>query len=102
MGFELVKAWKITKSPQKGVSFKKIQVMNHSNRVLKISDRMPHYLRMLTYASQPELGWGPARKEFQYDRYASMNKDVVVSTQETDKTVINEAFNFQDANTCHL
>ena len=31
---------------------------------------MPHYLRMLTYASQPQDNWGPARKENRCGRYA--------------------------------
>jgi hypothetical protein len=34
---------------------------------------MPHYLRMLTYASQPQDEWGPARKEDQCGRYEPMN-----------------------------
>ncbi len=35
---------------------------------------MPHYLRMLTYASQPADDWGPARRENRYDRYEIMNQ----------------------------
>jgi hypothetical protein len=34
---------------------------------------MPHYLRMLTYASQPQDDWGPARKEDQCGRYEALN-----------------------------
>ena len=59
---------------------------------------MPHYLRMLTYGSQPAEEWGPARKEDRYGRYEFMN------TKSTDPTAtdrqhmngnINEAFNSQ-------
>jgi hypothetical protein len=30
---------------------------------------MPHYLRMLTYAIEPETEWGPAKNENRYGRY---------------------------------
>ncbi|CAF3893010.1 unnamed protein product [Rotaria sp. Silwood1] len=58
---ELIKAWKATK--------------NYQNQ---ISIYMPHYLRMLTYASQPQDDWGPARKENQCDRYEALNKKTTV------------------------
>ncbi len=41
---------------------------------------MPHYLRMLTYASQPADDWGPAKKENQYGRYESLNKRITEPT----------------------
>ena len=31
---------------------------------------MPHYLRMLTYAIQPDTEWGPAQNENRQNRYA--------------------------------
>lgn len=43
---------------------------------------MPHYLRMLTYGSQPDDEWGPARKQDQYGRYAKNN----VETMQTNYT----------------
>jgi hypothetical protein len=30
---------------------------------------MPHYLRMLTYARQPDIEWGPAKNVNRYGRY---------------------------------
>jgi len=30
---------------------------------------MPHYLRMLTYARQPDDEWGPVKNENRYGRY---------------------------------
>ncbi len=48
---------------------------------------MPHYLRMLNYASKPQSDWGPAKKENRYDRYELRN--------ENDKAYINKAFNSQ-------
>lgn len=53
------------------------------------SNRMPHYLRMLTYASKPESNWGPARKENRFDRYECI-ENVKQPTTET-----NKAFNIQ-------
>ena len=35
---------------------------------------MPHYLRMLEYASEPADDWGPARKANQCGRYKNLNK----------------------------
>ena len=32
---------------------------------------MPHYLRMLTYASQPDGDWGPANDANRVGRYAA-------------------------------
>ncbi|CAF3356174.1 unnamed protein product [Rotaria sp. Silwood2] len=58
---EFIKAWKATK--------------NYQNQ---ISINMPHYLRMLTYASQPQDDWGPARKENQCGRYEALNKKTTV------------------------
>ncbi|CAF1249713.1 unnamed protein product [Adineta steineri] len=52
MIYEFIKAWNATR--------------NYQN---EISNDMPHYLRMLTYASQPQDEWGPARKEDRHGRY---------------------------------
>ena len=41
---------------------------------VQIVTYMPHYLRMLEYASEPADDWGPARKENQYGRYENLNK----------------------------
>lgn len=30
---------------------------------------MPHYLRALKYASEPEVEWGPAKNENRFGRY---------------------------------
>ncbi len=30
---------------------------------------MPHYLRMLTYARQPDAEWGPVKNENRFGRY---------------------------------
>ncbi|CAF1274399.1 unnamed protein product [Rotaria sordida] len=64
MIYELIKAWKVTKNNQN-----------------QIPINMPHYLRMLTYASKPQDNWGPARKENQCDRYEALNKKTTVPVQ---------------------
>lgn len=51
---------------------------------------MPHYLRMLTYASQPTDDWGPARKENQIDRYDKLKQKLTKSNEQT-----NHAFDTQ-------
>lgn len=33
------------------------------------SEPIPHYLRMLTYARQPDDEWGPAKNENRFGRY---------------------------------
>ena len=35
---------------------------------------MPHYLRMIKYASEPEDDWGPSRRENQCGRYESLRE----------------------------
>lgn len=69
---------------------------------LKVSNRMPHYLRMLIYASQPHPDWGPARKEDQYDRYEPKILEIKTNlniddsnNEENNKTHINEVFDGQ-------
>lgn len=37
--------------------------------LLKIDESMPHYLRMLTYARQPDEEWGPIKNENRFGRY---------------------------------
>jgi len=64
---------------------------------LKVSSRMPHYLRMLKYVSQPYPDWGPARKEDQYDRYERKTREIETSDDfqivELNKTHVNQVFN---------
>ncbi|CAF5113280.1 unnamed protein product [Rotaria magnacalcarata] len=55
MIYEFFKAWKVTNRSQN-----------------QITDTMPRYLRMLTYVSQPDDDWGPARKEYQCGRYEKL------------------------------
>ncbi|CAF3973020.1 unnamed protein product [Rotaria sp. Silwood1] len=52
MIYEFIKAWKITDSPD-----------------YQVAENMPHYLRMLVYASEPDIEWGPAKLENRYGRY---------------------------------
>ena len=58
MIYEFIKAWKATRS---------------SVDPLMIQEEKPHYLRMLTYASQPDDEWGPSRKADQIGRYDRIN-----------------------------
>lgn len=51
MIYEFIKAWKATRTTQLEVS------------------TMPHYLRMLTYARQPDTEWGPAKDVNRFGRY---------------------------------
>ncbi len=37
--------------------------------ILKVVEPMPHYLRMLTYARQPDEEWGPVKNENRFGRY---------------------------------
>ena len=53
MIYELIKAWRITGRQQ-----------------YQVNGEMPHYLRMLTYAIQPETDWGPGKDENRHGRYA--------------------------------
>ncbi len=55
---------------------------------------MPHYLRMLNYASKPQSDWGPAKKENRYDRY-ELIENGKQSTTENNQTYINKAFDSQ-------
>ena len=77
MIYEMIKAWKVTKTHQSQV---KPFILSFTTKVLlfflslKISDDMPHYLRALTYASKPQNDWGPARKTDRYGRYDIMNQ----------------------------
>ncbi|CAF4053272.1 unnamed protein product [Adineta steineri] len=52
MIYEFIKAWKSTNSSQH-----------------QINENMPHYLRMLTYVSQPDTEWGPSKNENRWGRY---------------------------------
>ena len=72
MIYEFIKAWKATRIPRN-------QIQEHD---------MPHYLRMLTYASQPEDNWGPAKKENRYGRYAPLE-----SIDNHNKKMDNKPFN---------
>ncbi len=59
---------------------------------------MPHYLRMLTYGSEPAEDWGPARKEDQHGRYEHLNKKLtepIVSDPKLHNENINNAFSSQ-------
>ncbi|CAF3491483.1 unnamed protein product [Rotaria sp. Silwood1] len=78
MIYEFIKAWKITKHYQN-----------------QISNDMPHYLRMLTYASEPQDDWGPARTEDRYDRYAAINQRTMVPS-EHNKKLDNKSFIFDE------
>ncbi|CAF1064259.1 unnamed protein product [Rotaria sordida] len=81
MIYEFIKAWKAT--------------YRYDNQM---SIEMPHYLRMLTYASQPDKDWGPARKETRYGRYEVMNQTIENDTKPNNESIIinnenvNEAF----------
>ena len=55
MIYEFVQAWKATAEDQ--------------YQAFEIDQKMPHYLRMLTYASQPDNLWGPAKDENRFGRY---------------------------------
>jgi hypothetical protein len=70
MIYEFVKAWKATRISQNQVNECLIMIFI-DDFFVKISNNMPHYLRMLTYASQPQDDWGPARKADQCGRYTA-------------------------------
>ncbi|CAF1230475.1 unnamed protein product [Rotaria sp. Silwood1] len=82
MIYEFIKAWKATHRYDSQMSIE-----------------MPHYLRMLTYASQPDKDWGPARKETRYGRYEAMNQTIENDSKQNNGSIIinnenvNEAFN---------
>ncbi len=50
---------------------------------------MPHYLRMLTYARQPDMEWGPAKNENRYGRY----KQKIDSSAATYQSDVNDGNN---------
>ena len=83
MIYELIKAWRVTSHPQPQV---RAFVVPQRSFVgidcpYKIDERMPHYLRMLTYASQPEAEWGPAKDENRTGRYKPKAANAVTSSQ---------------------
>ncbi|UJR35040.1 hypothetical protein I4U23_027816 [Adineta vaga] len=76
MIYECIKAWKVTN---------------------RINEHMPHYLRMLTYVSQPDDEWGPIKNENRSGRY----KPKVESTDQTNIANGDENFAF-DFGTIYL
>jgi len=93
MIYEFIKAWKATKHYQNQVNEFLLEDLL-LNFVLKIANDMPHYLRMLTYASQPADDWGPARKENRYGRYEIMNRKLDNRSTNFNEN-INNAFDSQ-------
>jgi hypothetical protein len=89
MIYELIKAWKATKYNQNQVKEFLLE-----NFLLNFVLKMPHYLRMLTYASQPADDWGPARKEDRYGRYEIMNRKLDTRSTNFNEN-INNAFDSQ-------
>ncbi|CAF1329947.1 unnamed protein product [Rotaria sordida] len=84
MIYELIKAWKITDSSH-----------------YPVIDNMPHYLRMLVYASKPDIEWGPAKIENRYGRYESKT-DQSTSQYQSDIKHGNNNSAFELDNTFHL
>ncbi|CAF2541459.1 unnamed protein product [Rotaria sp. Silwood2] len=78
--YELIKAWKATH--------------RYDNQM---SIEMPHYLRALTYASQPDKDWGPARKETRYGRYEAMNQTMENDSKPNNGSIINDNENVNEA-----
>jgi hypothetical protein len=98
MIYQWIKAWKATKHYQNQVNECLFEGFFFIDCFVQIWNGMPHYLRMLRYASQPADDWGPARKQDQYGRYEFMNKNSTEPT-ESDRKLnnenINKAFNSQ-------
>ncbi len=69
MIYEFIKAWKVTSNPlyQVKLLFFSLMIVNCCS--LKVTEPMPHYLRMLAYAREPDVEWGPAKNENRYGRY---------------------------------
>ena len=69
MLYEFIKAWRATRDPFDEVIlyFFFQWFLNHC--ISKIAEPMPHYLRMLTYAREPDTEWGPAKNENRSGRY---------------------------------
>ncbi|CAF4371826.1 unnamed protein product [Rotaria sp. Silwood2] len=68
---------------------------------LMVTENMPHYLRMLVYASEPDIEWGPAKIENRYGRYGPKIDQSTSKYQSS----INQGENnlaFEPENTFHL
>ncbi len=58
---------------------------------------MPHYLRMLRYARQPDAEWGPAKDENRYGRYKpKIDKSSYVCQLDTNDGDSNLAFDSEN------
>ena len=69
MIYELIKGWRITGRDQYQVN-EPLSGALRSASCYQVNEHMPHYLRMLTYAIQPETEWGPAKNENRHGRYS--------------------------------
>ncbi|CAF4851966.1 unnamed protein product [Rotaria sp. Silwood1] len=84
MIYEFIKAWKITDSSG-----------------YPVAENMPHYLRMLVYAREPDIEWGPAKPENRYGRYGpKIDKSTPKYQADLNPGDINLAF--EPENTSHL
>ncbi|CAF4651022.1 unnamed protein product [Rotaria sp. Silwood1] len=84
MIYEFIKAWKITDSSG-----------------YPVAENMPHYLRMLVYAREPDVEWGPAKPENRYGRYGpKIDKSTPKYQADLNPGDINLAF--EPENTSHL
>ncbi|CAF4968439.1 unnamed protein product, partial [Rotaria sp. Silwood1] len=84
MIYEFIKAWKIT-----------------DRSGYPVAENMPHYLRMLVYAREPDIEWGPAKPENRYGRYGpKIDKSTPKYQADLNPGDINLAF--EPENTSHL
>lgn len=70
MIYEFIKAWKVTSNDQyqvETVFF--VLIIFKLLFFIQIDESTPHYLRMLTYARQPDNEWGPTKNENRFGRY---------------------------------
>ncbi len=58
---------------------------------------MPHYLRMLTYAREPDIEWGPAKDENRFGRYKpKIDKSSYVYQSDINNDDNNSMLNLKD------